>query len=441
MKKLILIIIFFINVSPHIKNGQVYIHAGQQIVAQSIPCPCSNPPCGSSFWNNMGTFFSNLGKAIGGFFSTIGGAIGDFFSNQPGGGEEFSSEAPEFDWEPEPWLQQSGYSGVGGPYDPWDDPYYQNLFDYYNTYGGSGTPPDIDCYGVVQGKAFVDRCGKCVGGTTGLQPCRLDSVKPNQINCDSLALARGNTLTKIVDSLDKLAVMQNLRNGVHDSTEKALSAYDSAGNYKIFDTSVTTSYGSSSVTTWDTTTGANHKNINFMGHTHTDSANALPDNNDIYMLIFRRMGIFMQKNRFFNHSVIVSGQIKTDLGITISDTMAALAFINRYPRDSAIAWMDTLFTATGYSLLNPWWSNFKSFYAPADSVSLRREFDDAVNLLKLNNYPEELLWTYAQVYMINRYNMGVRISMKVNGVFKELSPNISRNSSGQLTDLKMDICL
>lgn len=241
MKKLILIIIFFINITPNINKGHLYIHAGQQVEAQTVPCPCANPPCGSQFWNAMGTFFTNIGNAIGGFFSTIGGAIHDFFSSQPGGGEEFSSEMPEFDWEPEPFLEQPDYQGGGGPYDPWNDPYYQNLFDYYNTYGGSSTPPPIDCFGVPNGSAYRDSCNKCVGGTTGKIACIkdcagvwggksfkdscnicIDSIRKQP--CDSNYKVMGDSLYAFLqkpefqDSLNKFKI-----NTAADTVEKAIS--------------------------------------------------------------------------------------------------------------------------------------------------------------------------------------------------------------------------
>lgn len=40
----------------------------------------------------------------------------------------------------------------------------------------TSNPPAEDCAGVMGGSAYIDACGNCVGGTTGLTPCITEAI-------------------------------------------------------------------------------------------------------------------------------------------------------------------------------------------------------------------------------------------------------------------------
>ncbi len=46
--------------------------------------------------------------------------------------------------------------------------------DFVNIFHLHTTQSSIDCNGVTGGKAYIDRCGECVGGSTGKTPCTQD---------------------------------------------------------------------------------------------------------------------------------------------------------------------------------------------------------------------------------------------------------------------------
>lgn len=180
MKKIILIVVFFLNIYPSFNKGKAEINFSQDAYAQA--CPPNPGGAGSSGNGNSGGGFINA-------INNVLNAIGTFFSNLFGEDDEDSGEQG---WEPEPnfgdlpdiepydpWADPEniyGSSGIGtgGPYDPFNDPYFLLISGLYNgNNGGSGPTPSfsIDCNSTINGTATLDQCYRCVGGTTGLTPC------------------------------------------------------------------------------------------------------------------------------------------------------------------------------------------------------------------------------------------------------------------------------
>jgi hypothetical protein len=151
MKKIIFIIIFFFNILPSFKNGNISLGSSESVYSQPCPPPAggsggSGNGGGSNFWTAIGNFFTTIGQAIGSFFS----AIGDFFTNtnnNPTGGENYGGEGS---WSP-PYEPDPYYGANGGPFDPWTDPYFSGLIDYYNTNGsGQNNPPPPPRYYIMR---------------------------------------------------------------------------------------------------------------------------------------------------------------------------------------------------------------------------------------------------------------------------------------------------
>ncbi len=498
MKKIFLLLVFFIGLVPTFKSGNLVIETSQNVYAQT---ECYTDPGVCAERESLWEWLARVIKAVGGFIQDTINAMGQ----GGGGGPEsgginqallYSMLTGANALNPPSGATHYGNSTGGGNFHPnWPinlpddlpDPNFEDcagvmggnaFYDQCSTCVGGTTgllpcyvPPPPDCAGVLGGAAYLDSCNICVGGTTGKLPCTrdcnnvlggtayadgchacaggntlivpCDTVKPKPVICDTIAIANSNKTTQIIDSLNTQPRMIVLRNGVHDGVEHAISTFDSAGHYKVFkDTALNSTLISSQITIFDTSTGPNHKNIVAFAHTHNDYGDPQPDNGDIYTLTLARLLV----NKKLYRSFIVSALAGTDLAIVVTDTSAALLFNNLYPKDSAIYYSDTAIIinpTTGDTLrrpVNPTWGNFYGIFGQ-DSLSMEKEFENAFNKLRLNHYPEILLRTYAQVYMIQRYNMGVKIMIKINGIFKELSPLIIRDTNNVLQDLKIKICL
>jgi hypothetical protein len=186
MKKLILIVVFFLSIYPSLNKGNIQIRFSQEVYAQSGngSTACSDPSGLGCTGNTGGGFREAANKvlnAIASFFKNIG----ELFN----GGEDDEEE----DWEPinpddipelaeiepyDPWADPENIYGgsggsTGGPYDPFSDPYFLLVSQAYgNQYGGGYIPTfTLDCKFVINGTAYIDNCYRCVGGTTGLTPC------------------------------------------------------------------------------------------------------------------------------------------------------------------------------------------------------------------------------------------------------------------------------
>ena len=69
------------------------------------------------------------------------------------------------------------------------------------------------------------------------------------------------------------------------------------------------------------------------------------------------------------------------------------------------------------------------------------DFLNAYKALQRMRYPAVLAKTYAGAYMMQRYNMGLRTLMKVNGAFKELKiTNVSYRRDGTIRNIEVKIC-
>jgi len=86
--------------------------------------------------------------------------------------------------------------------------------------GTTGKLPCADCAGVVGGSAYKDACGNCVGGNTGKQPCA-----PPETPCDSKAPANGKMLEFLFSPANVLS-----SNGTVTVTADAWLQFNAAGN-------------------------------------------------------------------------------------------------------------------------------------------------------------------------------------------------------------------
>ena len=436
MKRIILILILFFNIAPFVKQGHLNIIYSVEVNGQRTDCPTNVggdndasggvlAAIGQALVNSADAVASAaaaVGKALGSAAGAFANTVAGLFSNDRKD-ENFGSEVTSAsEWPVDPPEENETPSASGG--------------DVSNSSGDNTTLQDR---GVSSDDALIYNeavaYARYLHGDYSSQAAkpRIDTAQPQKIQEDSAAHVHDSSATAILDSLNKLPEMQKLRDSVLGKYEHALTAYDSSGNYRTFHTKDTLLEGLHSIVIgFDKDTGANHKDIAVWAHTHTDSGDALPDAHDLYQFL-KAYILYRQGNRsHLQASFIIAGDTAVDLAIIIEDRDSANAFYTRYPDGSTIAW-DHLPDGTKY---DPKWAKFK---APGDKYSMRQEFDRAVKKLRDHHYPKKLLWTYAQVYMMARYNVGLKILMKVDGVMRELSAQITRSPDGELTDLTINI--
>lgn len=388
MKKIIITIILFTSLSIGYHNGDIYLHTGSDAIAQPCPPNPNGGGGGGNVWTSMGNFFSNLGYSIGSFFS-------QFSSSNPDP-EGMGDEMPEYGWQPETWFEQPGYSGQSGPYDPWNDPYYVNLFHYYEIYGNSPNPPGIDCFGVPNGTAYIDSCGKCVGGTTGKSPCAkdcagvwggksyldscnicVDSIRKQP--CDSIYKKLGDSLGAYLDKPQFKDSLDKFKQGFStDTLEKAISlGVDSTtGQYKA--TGIRFSAATAAVNLINTWWGIQ---VQTMTHFHPASAYYCFSAGDFYSL----------KNTF-NHPLLKQirshfafGADTSTFIMAIEDSTLYANYLSAYPIDSI---MDAVHSFDSSRAIGQDFNRVKDFFWTSTGND-----DDA--------------FTQATAFIMSKYNTGL----------------------------------
>ncbi|MEQ1554708.1 MAG: hypothetical protein ABL929_11045 [Ferruginibacter sp.] len=247
----------------------MFIDTGYKVYAQSCP-----PPPGGVFTGGGagGGNSTNWWTTITDWINDVVSWIGEQWGNNTGS-PSGSGGLPTPPWWPSgsgglptpPWWPSGGGYGVydptggggggsGGGQSPWPDSLNYTGLSYgfsctivfptncdpltdptclatFNCINNLPTGLFNDCHGDAFGFAYLDSCNKCVGGTTGLLPCKgfldsnnifVDSVRKQP--CDSLYKKMGDSLYAFLnkpefqDSLNKFK-----RNTAEDTLEKAIS--------------------------------------------------------------------------------------------------------------------------------------------------------------------------------------------------------------------------
>lgn len=278
-----------------------------------------------------------------------------------------------------------------------------------------------------------------------------DTIKPTPINCDSLypqAVVRDSIATSMLNQIATGPQLKQTRDSALGNHEVSFSTYDSAGSTREYAGSLNIGpSGNVTIYPKDTVTGANHKNINSTWHLHHIGGDYFPDPADLFNLMLARTlrnatatyGVPSSNyNPHLNHSFIIC-DTSTDLAIVVYDTVLAYNFININHKDS-VYYFDTSAAVSG-PMYSKTYKGRRLLNGPISNISMQRDFDNAVNKLRNANYPELLRKTYAGIYMMQKYNMGIKTLMKVNGVFKELKIETTHNSNGTIRTIKVKICL
>lgn len=271
-------------------------------------------------------------------------------------------------------------------------------------------------------------------------PTKVDTVKPTKVDCDTLTMSKDSMTNRLVDSLSTLPIWKELHDtALYGKNEIGASFYDSSGISKLFKaSSVGANSQQTSITVVDTTTGVNHKNINAIAHPHYVGLDPIPDCGDVYALLTSRVIPSKYKNPYLNHSFVICGDPAVDLALRISDTLAAVTFLNLFFENSAIHYLDT---AANGTKTDPVWSpTYKGEVGFELDYPMGSYFDKAVDVLRKKNYSKQMLWTYAQAYMLKKLNVGAVLLQKIGSEFRQLSIDFVEDSKGMPKDIIVNIC-
>lgn len=310
----------------------------------------------------------------------------------------------------------------------------------------TGPPEDADCNGDLGGLAYLDGCGRCVGGNTILYPCyvppvRSDTTEPTiDVNCDTIAINNSNLLTGLLNSIDTTWQMKNMRNNLkYRMHEVGLAIYPYNNNGTIVNkvTAYDTSGSSQNVTLIYTP----HTKAWVHSHIYKTSNNVKiapgPSPRDIYTLmkVWKTQVDTFGTNNFFA-SFVLAGDSSSEYALAITDTNKIKAFLLQYPLDSVIDTRDSVLADSVMvpnRKINGWngdVENVNSFYSL---------FIEAYKKLSAANYYKEELDHFATVHLMKHFDMGIKLYMKNDGNFKELNP-YTDSSTGKIS-YKIKICL
>jgi hypothetical protein len=435
MKKYILLILFILSLTLHFGGNGVTVTTFQNLRAQQ-QYGCWNENSGSG-----GGFFSWLRDRLGDVADAVvnvANAISEFLSTgdeEGEGGEEFGNEIGSDDWvEPsgtpdnffnpldDPWFMPEGFGQ-----EEWD--ILNNLDYWYGVYVNGGEPPSQDCNGIWGGSAYVGSCGVCIAGSTGINACfvdspRIDTAKPIKIPCSPEAIARGNRLTNIRDSINSLSDVQKVKDSAfHSLKEAGVSITNNSGTYGTFN------FQSGANNNVNVLTSSTGQNIVVGLHSHNkgsyDSLNAAnsPSALDLYHLI---NGQLLNTNYIADY---VFAHDSTEWAIMIDNPTKAANFITTVPMDSA-------------TIAPPTDNNWSNTFKLSDGVSLYDKwYTWVVYLTKIQKYPIEDIEGFANVLFTGaNLDSGIKFYKKINGHFKELNYQIINDSSGTPVEIKITIC-
>jgi hypothetical protein len=202
------------------------------------------------------------------------------------------------------------------------------------------TKPKKDCAGVRGGTAYRDSCKRCVGGTTGKEPCKdttqstpCDSLQKAAQNLDSIYIkSKANSMLATIPNLDKISiekgfpVFQKFSVNPYDVTDTTFT-----GQYKIEDTIYT---GTSTGISYSFYIPPLHTFAADL-HTHPPNGYNAPSAKDVYRLLETK-----STDKHFEGKFVAAFN-GNKYAITVTDNAMAAAFLStqsQYLNDSTNDW-------------------------------------------------------------------------------------------------------
>lgn len=279
-----------------------------------------------------------------------------------------------------------------------------NLGFYYDLYNGNYT---VDCNGVVNGTAYIDSCGDCVGGTTGMLPCLkdcagvwggysyldscnicVDSIRKQP--CDTNYKKLGDSLSAFLDKPEFVDSLNKFRqNTAADTLEKAISLGTdlSTGVYKT--TPIRIAQPGLAVNPDHSWPGMN---IETIMHYHFKTLYACYSAGDFYLL----QPLFANPTYEHIQSHYLFGAVDSSLfSMVIEDSSLYANFLSNFPKAT---FMDA--STNGWDTAH---SVGKDYY---------RVWDYLYNVIHLS---DDDAFSQAMAFVMSKYNSGLIMYRRRNG--------------------------
>jgi len=240
---------------------------------------------------------------------------------------------------------------------------------------------------------------------------RKDTLQPNAVT-DTAAAQRGATLTALLRSVDSTASMKDLRAGVNTRLFEVGFAINKVpgSDPPVYTDSYSDKTGTSRnvALAYDQRSAAgvhSHPPKDSAGNKTVDG----PSAQDM-MATIRAWAGTTTHNFIADFTISGDSLHHSEHAVVITDTAAARKFWAN-PHNA----QDSIIDNGTNGHLNNWAGSVK------DKKSLYKQFKNAYDEFKKEGYPIEYCEDYANVYMMQQLNMGIKFYRKVNGVFKELN--------------------
>jgi hypothetical protein len=416
MKKIIILLILFFNINIVDNSNSLRLNIGNVSIAQPNdgnggPNPCAGGGGGGAsfqWWFNFTNWLTS---------NTTWSWIGELFSGSGGWGNTSVNQYPNFGGSiyPTGYFNQYNVVGNGG--------------------GGTAGTSGSECSAVYGG--MIDKCGACVGGSTQAIACDAvvlnDTLKPEKYPCPTDAVARDLKSDSIFNSIKDSAITKN---AIDSAPFRKFEVGFTIRQYAQPNCSTCYWYKPTNYNSAGNTQNVSIDNIHYNciadGHTHTDTSatgtkiNPSPSPYDYIALMGLAINPFYT-NGFTRRFIFSGDSARSNYATVAHDTAKNRLFLTSNPLDSVI---DT----------NPNSQHVGNWKKDTTKVnSYFNQFQDAVNLFTLEGYPKRLIDTYANVYMLHKLDLGIKLQTLVNGSFKELKFEQTTDSTNKI-HYKIKIC-
>jgi hypothetical protein len=397
MKKIILLIILSLNLSINFNGSEIRVTTTSAVYAQNNGERC---PGEKTFWERLGSAL----KGVADFFAGVYESVKDFFTKDDDGSNNDDEGMGEEEDEQTEMQEKYDYNDDGFNYDPfgdngqnpWDEPNFNNdnwsQDDWYIIENLAGAIHYFD----QQDRNFPIILDSSLRIRNKLEPTRDSCIEIDAKNAS-------DKITALYNRMDTLKGFQRVKDSaLYSKNEVGVSILENGTDIDTFYFNVGEQFGTSTATS---------SHVIATAHTHTISTSisaidytATPINSpslpDISSLI--------KADSNFNviqASFILTGD-GTKLALSIEDSLKAINFRHFLILNNAI---------------DPNTNNWSKNLYPPNNFTFYDIYTKIRKALIKLGYQYKYLDLYANVIMLNNvFNAGVRISILIDGKFKEI---------------------
>lgn len=394
-----------LNLGVSINNAEIRITTSNTVYSQPIKCP---PPAGgsSSFWDRLKT-------AVGDFVSNVWNGIKDFFSSDDDGSSGGDDEGMGEEEDEQTEMQEKyDYGDDGFNYDPfgdngqnpWDEPTFNN-----DNWG------EQEWYIIENLAGAINYFQQEDNGFPFIQDSTLrikNNLKPTRDTCIDLASKNASdAITNLYNKMDTLKGFQRVKDSaLNGKNEIAISIHENSNG-------IDTVRFKDNGTPFSSYPTVYHPYFNIISYVHTHPVSSSPTNINYYSEPINTPSLTDIRN--YSTALFYNSSLPIAYILTADGTKIALSSQNR---DSAIKFGNFLDTIMALDPNTSSWSN--TIYSPFKLTFLeiyQLIYKELVSL----GYELKYIDLYANVIMMNNlFNSGIRLSILIDGEFKEIKAEV-----------------